>query len=121
MTNQNDADATRNTNLQRDQKGTLTQQYSGVRHTGIGAFSNTAIGTTEVHAFLSNRRFRFAYISADVNNTAIVSFGPQGGCIHQLNPGDIWPWFDIAPDDIYAVAVSGTQKLYFSGHGDPES
>lgn len=99
--------------------------YSGGRHTGVVKFTQTAVTTTApIQLARNDRRFPVAYLWADRTNTDYVIFGDPGliaGAGPDLNAGDVVPLFDVAPSDIYLIANSGTQKVHFIGHGDPDA
>jgi len=98
-----------------------TKTYSRGRHTKLGRFSNTAVKQTAVQIAPSDSRAPYAYIWADRGNSDFILIGDEGGQVADLNAGDVVPLFDVAPSDIWVVANSGTQKVHFIGHGDPEA
>ena len=68
-------------------------------------------------------RFPNAYIIADYANatSSYVYIGAQGAEVIQLAPGDIIPFTDVAPADIWVYGSTTGLKVYFMGFGDPGS
>jgi hypothetical protein len=94
------------------------------RRTGISTFANSKVGGasgggTEVQLSPQTVRFPFAYIIADPGNGTSIAVGEQGAEVITMNPGDVFPFFDVAPSDFWATSTAANQKVVFVGHGDP--
>lgn len=90
---------------------------------GLSIYSNTSFGVTEVQLASNKSRFPNAYIIADYANatSSYVYIGAQGAEVIQLAPGDIIPFTDVAPADIWVYGSTTGLKVYFIGFGDPGS
>jgi hypothetical protein len=78
-------------------------------------------GSTPYHAVSVTAVFPVVYVAASTANTATVYVGPEGAQLQDLQAGDVFPYFDISPADIWAYTTSSSaQTIILTGHGDPE-
>jgi hypothetical protein len=95
--------------------------FSGQRRQGFANLGNNNVTTTPSPITGLQRRFPVAYIWAERTNTDFIRFGDEGGQLADLSAGDVVTLYDVAPNDVWVVSNSGTQKVYFIGHGDPNA
>lgn len=98
-------------------------KYSrGTRH-GFAMFQiQIAASSANIpfHCVGTDAVFPIVYVAASLANTATVYVGPEGTQLQDLNAGDVFPYFDLSPQDIWAYTTSASaQTVVITGTGNP--